>query len=107
MSLPGAQARLLGGSSRGSPVSIPINPLVTNVLSNPYYLDESTFILGTAGVIFQFSMKFMSTNRKVSDGTPRFAATHLGLFCMHMSHKKDAKQQFSLYELMIESAQNE
>ena len=25
------------------------------------------------------------------DGTPRFAASHLGLFCLPMSHKKDAR----------------
>ena len=32
----------------------------------------------------------MSANRKGPDGTPRFAASHLGLFCLPMSHKKDA-----------------
>ena len=36
-------------------------------------------------------MKFMLTNRIASDGTPRFAASHLGLFCLPMSHKKDAR----------------
>ena len=36
-------------------------------------------------------MKIMSANRKTPDGTPRFAASHLGLFCLHMSHKKDAR----------------
>ena len=25
------------------------------------------------------------------DGTPRFAASHLRLFCLHMSHKKDIR----------------
>ena len=25
------------------------------------------------------------------DGTPRFATSHLGLFCLPMSHKKDAR----------------
>ena len=31
-----------------------MNPLVTNGFSNPYHLDESTFILGASGVIFHF-----------------------------------------------------
>ena len=46
--------------------------------------------LGASGVIFHFSMKFMSLNRIAPDGTSLFAASHLGLFCLHMSHKKDA-----------------
>ena len=33
-------------------------------------------------------MKIMSANRIASDGTPRFAASHLGMFCLPMSHKK-------------------
>ena len=33
----------------------------------------------------------MSANRIALDGTPRFAASHLGLFCLPMSHKKDAR----------------
>ena len=36
-------------------------------------------------------MKIMSANRIASDVTPQFAASHLGLFCLHMSHKKDAR----------------
>ena len=38
-------------------------PHVTNGLSHPYYLDESTFILGASGVffsfLFHFSMNFL------------------------------------------------
>ena len=33
-------------------------------------------------------MKIMSANRIAPDGTPLFAASHLGLFCLPMSHKK-------------------
>ena len=52
--------------------------------------------LGTPGVIldvffFIFSMNFLQANRIAPDGTPRFAASHLGLFCLLMSHKKDAR----------------
>ena len=36
-------------------------------------------------------MKFLLANRIAPDGTTRFAASHLGLFCLPMSHKKDAR----------------
>ena len=36
-------------------------------------------------------MKIMCANRIAPDGMPRFAASHLGLFCLPMSHKKDAR----------------
>ena len=65
-----------------------------NGLSNPYHLDESTLILGASGVIFYFyfiSMKIKIANRIAPDGTQRFAVSHLGLFCLPMSHKKDAR----------------
>ena len=44
-----------------------------------------------------FSMKFLCANRIAPDGTPRSAASHLGLNClpksnkMPMSHKRDAR----------------
>ena len=36
-------------------------------------------------------MKIFSANAIAPDGTPRFAALHLGLFFLLMSHKKDAR----------------
>ena len=33
----------------------------------------------------------MSADRIAPDATTRFAASHLGLFCLPMSHKKDAR----------------
>ena len=36
-------------------------------------------------------MKILSANRIAPDGTPRSAASHLGLFCLPMSHKRDAR----------------
>ena len=36
-------------------------------------------------------MKFKGANRIAPDGTPRSAASHLGLFCLPMSHKKDTR----------------
>ena len=32
-------------------------------------------------------MKFLCANRIAPDGTPRSAASHLGLYCLPMSHK--------------------
>ena len=67
-----------------------INPLVTNGLSHPYHLDESIFILRGIRVdfsfLFHFSMKFMEATIISPDVTPRFAASHLGLLCLPMSH---------------------
>ena len=36
-------------------------------------------------------MKFFCANRIAPDRTPRFAASHLELFCLPMSRKKDAR----------------
>ena len=36
-------------------------------------------------------MKIMKANRIATDGTPCFAASYLDLFCLPMSHKKDAR----------------
>ena len=33
-------------------------------------------------------MKFLQANRIAPDGTPHSAASHLGLYCLPMSHKK-------------------
>ena len=58
-------------------------------------MDESIFSFRGFGkdlsFLFHFSMKFMSANRIAPDGMPRFAASHLGLLCLHMSHKKDTR----------------
>ena len=71
------------------------NPYLTKRFSHHYQLDEFTFILVVLGVIFiflsDFSMKFLCANRIASDGTPRSAASHLGLFCLPVSHKRDAR----------------
>ena len=68
---------------------------MTNGQSQPYHLDESTFIFRDIRIdfsfLFLFSMKFMSANRIAPDGTPRFAVSHLGLFCLPVSQEKDAR----------------
>ena len=65
-----------------------------NGFPHPYQLDKSIFIFrGIRSIfafVFHFSMKIASANRIAPDGTPRFAASHLGLFRLPMSHKKDA-----------------
>ena len=62
---------------------------------HPYQMDESTSILrenrSNFSFLFHFSTTFLSTNRIAPDATPRFAASHLRLFCLPMSHKKDAR----------------
>ena len=70
-------------------------PYVTNGLSHPYQMDQSIFILRCIGsnfsFLFHFSMKIKSANRIAPDWMPRIAASHLGLFCLPMSHIKDAR----------------
>ena len=67
------------------------NAYVMNGLSHPYELDESFFrlkgIRSNFLFLFPFSMKFLSANSVAPDVTPHSAASHLGLHCLHMSHK--------------------
>ena len=49
-------------------------------------------------VLFNFSMKFLLSNRIAPDGTlqnmasmPGSAELNLGLYCLPMSHKRDAR----------------
>ena len=75
--------------------SFNFNPLATNGLSHPYHLDESTFVFRALRVVFHlcfiFRRKLSKANPIAPDGMPRFAASHLGLFCLPMSHKKHAR----------------
>ena len=76
--------------------SIDFNPYnMMNRISHHYHLGQSTSIIRDTRsdfeFLFLFSMKFLLANRKAPDGTPRSAASHLELFCLPMSHKKDAR----------------
>ena len=51
-------------------------------------------------------MKIMRTNRIAPDGMPRFTASHLGLFCLPMSNKKDARLIWVKYFLLNEKKIN-
>ena len=41
-----------------------------------------------------YLMKVLLANRMAPDGTPRSAASHLGLCCLPMSHKRDAMLKY-------------
>ena len=75
-----------------------LNPLVTNGICHPFHLDDSTFffrvIRSDFSFLLHFSMKNIKGNRIAPDGTPRFAASHLGLFCLPMSYKKNARLKY-------------
>ena len=64
------------------------SPIIINWLS-PFSF------FGVLEVIFNFYliflMKLLLTNSIAPDGTPRSAASHLGLYCLPMSHKMDAR----------------
>ena len=66
-----------------------------NRFSHHYDLGESALIFRGSRcdfkILFHFSMKFFQANRIAPDGTPRSAPSHLGLFCLPMSHKRDAR----------------
>ena len=77
-------------------VSTKINPYLTNGFSHHYQLGESTFFFRGVRSVFlyflsHFSMKFLCANRIAPDGTPRSAASHLGLCCLPISHKRDTR----------------
>ena len=66
------------------------NPLVTTLI---IWMSPLS-VLVASGVIFHFYfifVEFLRANRIAPDGTPRFAASHLGQLCLPMSHKKDAR----------------
>ena len=50
-------------------------------------MDESTFIMS----IFFFFISFFDEIHVNKLNIPRWDAAHLGLFCLPMSHKKDAR----------------
>ena len=66
-----------------------------NGFSHHYQLGESTFIFRGVMSDFYFlshiSMKFLCAKRIAPDGTLRSVASHLGLYCLPMSHNRDAR----------------
>ena len=76
-----------------SPCGRVVNPFLTNGFSQYYHLGESAFIFRGIRSEFQssynFLMKILLANRIATDGTPRSATSHMWLYCLPMSHKKD------------------
>ena len=62
-----------------------------NGISHCCQLDQSISILRVVGWQFYFYSIFDGTLCKQTDQTPRFVASDLGLRCLHISHKKDAR----------------
>ena len=62
--------------------------------------------LRVLGVIFKFHSIFdeiLKANRIGPDGTPRSPASHLGLFCLPMSHKRDTRlKRVNIKKIMIQ-----
>ena len=85
----------VGGTLNPKSIDQSINPYMTNGFSHHCHLGEPTMsfrgVSGDFYVLSYFSMKFLCANRIAPDGTPRSAASHLGLFCLPMSHKRDAR----------------
>ena len=65
------------------------NPYVTNDESNFIYRGIGSIFIFT--FIFFFDYKFMLSHNIAPDGTPRSATSHLGLFYLPTSDKKDAR----------------
>ena len=70
-----------------------LDPYLTHGFSHHYQLDESTFIFRGVRSDFLFFISFfdeisLHENGISPDGTQRSAASHLGLFCLPMSHKR-------------------
>ena len=76
-------------------IMLTVSPYLINGFSHPYQLGEATFffrgVRSDFYLLSHFSMKFLCANKIAPDGTPRSAASHLGLYCLPMSLKRDAR----------------
>ena len=71
-----------------------LNANKPNGLSHPYTLGESICHLRVSVYFFHFCsmfLKFLQAKSKDLDQTPHNAASDLGLHCLPMSHKRDAR----------------
>ena len=59
-----------------------------------YQLDQSISVLRVVGLyfsfLFNFRYNFLQANSGDPDQMPHYVASDLGLYCLPMSHKKDA-----------------
>ena len=74
-----------------------LNSYLMNGFPHHYQMGESCFIFRSVRNDFHFlshfSIKFLYANRIAPDGTPHSEVSHLGLCCLLMSHKRDARLQ--------------
>ena len=66
------------------------SPIVIIWVSPLLFLGESGVGLNFYS-LFEELQNFLYANRIATDGTPHNAASHLALFCLPMSHRKDAR----------------
>ena len=75
--------------------NLKFNPFKPNRISQSYQLDQSISVLRVVGsyfsFVFKFWLKILEANSGNPDQTPRSAASDLGLHCLPVSHKKDAR----------------
>ena len=71
------------------------NPILMNGFSHHYQLGESTFIFRGVKSDFLNFIQFFDENspskQNSPSGTTHSAASHLGLYCLPMSHKRGAR----------------
>ena len=82
-----------------------IYPFKPNGFSNSYQLDQSIFIIRVVGWYFSFFKIFieLSISKQCNpDQTLHSSASGLGLHCLPMSHKEDARLIWinTLYHLL-------
>ena len=69
-----------------------LNPYVTNGFSQlSYGRAQFHFHVNQWRSLFNLFMNFLQANRRAPDGKPHSVASNLGLYCLPMSHKKDAR----------------
>ena len=69
-------------------------PYVSKRLSDPYHLDESTFIYESIEIVFSFWMIFFCvcvSKQKSPSLDATFADSLFWLFCLTMPHKKESR----------------
>ena len=76
-----------------------IKPLVTNGLSHCYHMDESIFIFRGSRIDIFIFISFFDEIHVSKQNSPRWDAP--GLFCLPMSHKKDAKLIWVKYTAIL------
>ena len=74
-----------------------------NALFDPYHLGlvHCHFAGHQEYFIISFFDEIHDSKQNSSNGTLRFAASHLRLICLTMSHKKDAMLKYELIYLLI------